>query len=733
MGGEPILGMAPTGRRIGGPAMDLVEVESSEGLHHTAICYYDEFIEHPALLADLNEFGKFMEDPGVTGLSPLKDHDDELGQYLYPTGTAWSVAEVVRAFADLGETCGIRAGLELAYVTSQILQEAEEEAARFDLYNHGSLDPWRIMIKRDGQVLVIGYGMPQVEVLDFLEDESLMPKEDSFRYAPPERLEDEGENLSSDLFSLSLVALEVMTGRPVYDGLINDIRQQATRAEGAYRLYKWRNLIPDKVREAMGRALKYDIDARYSSATDYVYAMHDLLGNPDIEGPSLLEVMKRVRGAEKKGKPLIGGRTGILTKDELKRMAEEFEEADDQDRELPPPRRPRPDEEPEPEPDESEDQERWGKASRSGRRSVADRKSSGGQRKAGDRKSGDRGKGRERKRRASGRRRGGEGRDKRARDLRQRLQRDRSSSGRSESEDSGSDDKEDLRESLKRRLRESAGRSGKRLREEERPPEEPEEPVDEAEDDEPEVDEEPEETEMPEDEDTTTSGAAALLERLRSSAGRRSSGAPKRGGDEAPKAEPEAPAASPKSEAPAGATAPPTSTATRSERSSARDRSNDAKAAFQVEVPGQPTRKTRLRLGDSLAEIADRLAHALSAMPTDLAGRITGWFRLEQDGEWFRGDETADVLDPGTPITLARVPNRVVRMVIEVRGTDPPARFQAPVGTAVPVQSLVAHVVETLDLPDGRWSLYVGDERLDPLQILEDFQPSDGFVVVVKG
>ena len=729
---DPILGMEQTGRRISGPAYDLVEVQSSKGLKHTAICYHDEFIEHPALLADLKEFGKFMESPGVTGLVELADKDDKEGQYLYPTGTAWSVAEVIRAYADLGETCGLRAGLELAYVASQILQEAEEKAAEFELYNHGSLSPWSLMIKADGQVQIIGYGFPQVEVLDFLEDETLMPKEDAFRYAPPERLADEGEDLSSDLFSLSLVALELMTGRPVYDGLINDIRQQATRAEGAYRLYKWRNLLPEQVREALGRALKYDPDARYNSATEFVYAVHDLLGTPDIEGRSLLEVMRRVKHGQQSA-PLVGGRTAALTKDELARLAAELDDDEAEEHALPPPKRPRPGADEEEEEEEEQPQKRWGKVERPGRRTRADRKRERPTRV---------GRERDKPRRSAGARSSGGARSSAGssttEDLRERLRRGRSSGG--VGRDSGStvrdsggtrsardSRKEELRSSLEERLRDSLG-SGKPERNEE-----PEEPVEAEETPEESPEPEPEEQDMAGEEDKGASSAAALLARLRSSAGKRPAKGP-------PPEEPdptasggtvqrEAPPPAPKPRPPVERAS---SGATRSARTSKRDHSNDQKVAFEILVEGDKPRRTKLRLGDSLAETADRLAHALADLPLDLSGHLRGWYRIEQSGEWFAGHETVDALDPDKPVALAFVRNRILPMTFEVPGIDPPARFQAPVGTAVPACSLVQCVEEMLGLAPGERDLYVEGEQLDPLQILEDFEPSAGQVVVVK-
>ncbi len=745
---DPIAGMKPTGRRVSGPAYDLVELESQKGLKHTAICYHDEFVEHPSLLADLKEFGKFMEKPGVAGIVELSQKENKKGVYVYPTGTTWSLAEVVRSLADLGETAGIRAGLELAYLGAQMLQEAEEKAAEVELFNHGSLSPWSMLLRPDGQVAIIGYGFPQVEVLDFLEDESLMPKEDAFRYAPPERLADEGEDLSSDLFSLALIALELMTGRPVYDGLINDIRQQATRAEGAYRLYKWRNQIPEPVREALGRALKFDPDSRYPSATEFIYAVHDLLGTPDIEGYSLHEAMRKVRQKSQGGNALMGGRTAALTREELQRLAAEMEEDDAPPPKLAPPKRPRPGADQEPEDDGDDEPQRWGKVSREGRRAPhkRERPTRGGgaapespQRSVG--RAAEPARAASPSQSTAGRAAGGRGDD-----LRDRLRRDRSSGppsrearGTAREERGGREERapkaDDLRSSLKDRLRQSLG--NRRPSDEPEPeptpappPEPKEEPVTAP------APSAPEEQDMAGDEEQVT-GAAALLARLRSSAGRRAS-LPPTGPDPTATARPTAPEPPPARAEPeperARPTAPPRTSSgnRRSAKHSSGNLDNDERVAFEIHVDGLKPRRTKLRLGDPLADAADRLGRALLALPTDLSGALRGWYRLEQNGEWFAGHETTDVLDVTAPVDLAFVPNRVVPMQIEVRGVDPVARFQAPVGTAVPVGALVHHLVELLGLPEGEWGMYVGGERVEPLQILEDYEPDPGFQLVVK-
>ena len=46
---DHIAGLIPTGRRLMGPASDLVELEAENGLRHTAIVFHPEYREHPGI------------------------------------------------------------------------------------------------------------------------------------------------------------------------------------------------------------------------------------------------------------------------------------------------------------------------------------------------------------------------------------------------------------------------------------------------------------------------------------------------------------------------------------------------------------------------------------------------------------------------------------------------------------------------------------------------------------
>jgi serine/threonine protein kinase len=318
-----IAGHTGTGRKLIGPASDLHEVEDVDGLKHTAIVFHDEWRAHPAITDALGVVKGYLESPLVTGLVELTGHAPADGAFLYPTGKVWSVAEIVQALSDRGERGGIRSGLELMYTTGQILTEGAEAGQPQGVYSHGGLTPRRIMVKGDGQVMVIGYGLPQVEILEYHADRQRIPREDSFRYCPPERLEARPEDVSSDVFGLCLIAFEMMTGKPVYDGLVNDIRQQAARGEGSRRLFRFREVLPEPVRNLLTKALRPEFESRYDSGEAFLADVHTLLSDRNVPGPSLLDLMGELQSDQRRvGGALQQGRTQMVEADELRSQLE---------------------------------------------------------------------------------------------------------------------------------------------------------------------------------------------------------------------------------------------------------------------------------------------------------------------------------------------------------------------------------------------------------------------------
>ena len=237
--------------------------------------------------------------------------DTRRGAFAFPTGTCWPLIELMRTLSRMGKKAGARAGLELCYQAATILHEANQVAQSAGLYCHGNLNPWRIMVKVDGQIQLIGYGLPQVDVLIYREEDGALPSADGLRYCPPERLEGNPEDVPGDILSLALIAFELMVGEPLYNGIAKEIHSLAINGNGPYRLFQYRDVLPESVIELLSTALKYDADARFTDANEFLWAER-CHGLPSVDGMSLAEIVQVVRHAEEYG-DVIQGKTNSKT------------------------------------------------------------------------------------------------------------------------------------------------------------------------------------------------------------------------------------------------------------------------------------------------------------------------------------------------------------------------------------------------------------------------------------
>ena len=146
--------------------------------------------------------------------------------------------------------------------------------------------------------------------------------------------------------------------------------------------------------------------------------------------------------------------------------------------------------------------------------------------------------------------------------------------------------------------------------------------------------------------------------------------------------------------------------------------------AIAIELPNGDTQGVKLDREEALAESAARLVDQLLASPIDLTGRIRGWYRIVQGEESWYGDAPTKVLDPEAPIQLEFVKNRIIPAIICVESDDVD-EFKGEVGTTVHAQFLQGELLRELGLSGTNWALFVGDQQLNPWQILDDFAHDD--------
>ena len=189
-----LAGMTATGRQVVGPASTLVEFEDAEQVRYMAIIYDAKYRQLTGLNTAVHLAMNFLQCPLVLGLVELSHHHPEEGAFFYPTSSSWSIAEILRLHRQEGVCAGHRAGLELCYLAGLVLTEASESGALQGVYSHGDLSPWRIVVQGDGDVQIIGYGLPQADLLLQQSQPDHVVHPDALRYSPPERLEGQPED-----------------------------------------------------------------------------------------------------------------------------------------------------------------------------------------------------------------------------------------------------------------------------------------------------------------------------------------------------------------------------------------------------------------------------------------------------------------------------------------------------------------------------------------------------------
>ncbi|HMV66590.1 MAG TPA: hypothetical protein PKA64_07045, partial [Myxococcota bacterium] len=218
--------MTRVGRRFVGPTAELEEYldpTDPTAPAETVIVLAERYRKLTSLRVAMEVGRSFLERPLVPGLAPLTRMDVDAGRYSYLTGEVWTLAEIMQEGRKRAGGLGERAAVEVGWLVGTALVEAAEAGETAGIVCHGDVSPWRITLRPDGELLIIGYGLPDPEWLRMRHTGAEVPMEPSFRYAPPERAAGRPEDIHSDLFGLALLVAELATGAPVYGGTIAEM------------------------------------------------------------------------------------------------------------------------------------------------------------------------------------------------------------------------------------------------------------------------------------------------------------------------------------------------------------------------------------------------------------------------------------------------------------------------------------------------------------------------------
>ena len=175
------------------------------------------------------------------------------------------------------EKKGVLNWKETLHFAMQIAKGLEHAHSRGII--HRDIKPHNVMVLKNGSVKVMDFGIARV-----MSKSNTLTKEalGSVHYISPEQAKGGHTDNRSDIYSLSVVMYEMMTGRPPYDGespvavAIQHINGGATMPS---------NLnpnIPGGLEQIIMKGMALEIQDRYVSATEMLQDMEEFRKNPAI-------------------------------------------------------------------------------------------------------------------------------------------------------------------------------------------------------------------------------------------------------------------------------------------------------------------------------------------------------------------------------------------------------------------------------------------------------------------
>ncbi len=175
-----------------------------------------------------------------------------------------------------------------AWITARIVEGLDYAHRKGEGVIHRDLSPRNVMLSRDGEVKLVDFGIA-VTLGDAGEDETQSAPTGSFPYMSPEQVRKEQLTGQTDLFSVGVLAWEMLVGHRLFARNDPDATLFAVTEEEIPRAQAARPDVPAKLDEIVMRALERDQTVRWNNAGEmlaalnrYLYALDDTPGPRDV-------------------------------------------------------------------------------------------------------------------------------------------------------------------------------------------------------------------------------------------------------------------------------------------------------------------------------------------------------------------------------------------------------------------------------------------------------------------
>ena len=145
---------------------------------------------------------------------------------------------------------------------------------------------------------------------------------------------------------------------------------------------------------------------------------------------------------------------------------------------------------------------------------------------------------------------------------------------------------------------------------------------------------------------------------------------------------------------------------------------------------GRPL-KTRIPGRMTLSEAVAFLTGTAVPVRTDLQGRVREGYRLGPESGPAVGDTPIQRFPEESTLVLHPVPAREEWVELEVRQGEPATLFRVPVNVALSACSVVDAIAAWLELPPGRWTLFLGDQPVGAHTLMDEL-PLEGARLILR-
>lgn len=176
-----------------------------------------------------------------------------------------------------------------AWLTARILDGLDYAHRKGEGVIHRDLSPRNVMLSRDGEVKLVDFGIAVPLGAAGENEASQSAPTGSFPYMSPEQVRREPLTVQTDLFSLGVLAWEMLAGRRLFARADAEATLAAVLGEPIPPPSSVRPEVPTKLDEVVMRALERDRDARWPTAGDmlaqlnkYLYTLDDTPGPREV-------------------------------------------------------------------------------------------------------------------------------------------------------------------------------------------------------------------------------------------------------------------------------------------------------------------------------------------------------------------------------------------------------------------------------------------------------------------